>query len=101
NSGGPLLNLEGEVIGVNSLIYSGTGGYMGVSFAIPIGVALDVSKQLMSQGKVTRGRIGIAMQPVTKELARSFGMDDTTGAIITNVEAGAAGAPAGGGHRGA
>jgi serine protease Do len=89
NSGGPLLNLEGEVIGVNSLIYSGTGGYMGVSFAIPIEVALDVSKQLMSQGKVTRGRIGIAMQPVTKELARSFGMDDTTGAIITNVEAGA------------
>jgi serine protease Do len=89
NSGGPLLNLDGEVIGVNSLIYSGTGGYMGVSFAIPIEVALDVSKQLMSQGKVTRGRIGIAMQPVTKELARSFGMDDTTGAIITNVEAGA------------
>ncbi|HWI39177.1 MAG TPA: Do family serine endopeptidase [Burkholderiales bacterium] len=89
NSGGPLLNLDGEVIGVNSLIYSGTGGYMGVSFAIPIEVALDVSKQLMSEGKVTRGRIGIAMQPVTKELARSFGMDDTTGAIITNIEAGA------------
>ena len=89
NSGGPLLNLDGEVIGVNSLIYSGTGGYMGVSFAIPIEVALDVSKQLMRQGKVTRGRIGIAMQPMTKELARSFGMDDTTGAIITNIEAGA------------
>ena len=89
NSGGPLLNLKGEVVGVNSMIYSGTGGYMGVSFAIPIEVALDVSKQLMSQGKVTRGRIGIAMQPVTKELARSFGMNDTTGAIITNVEPGA------------
>ena len=89
NSGGPLLNLDGEVIGVNSLIYSGTGGYMGVSFAIPIEVALDVSKQLMSEGKVTRGRIGVAMQPMTKELARSFHMDDTTGAIITNVEAGA------------
>jgi serine protease Do len=88
NSGGPLLNLQGEVIGVNSLIYSGTGGYMGVSFAIPIEVALDVSKQLRSEGKVTRGRIGIAMQPVTKELARSFHMDETTGAIITNVEAG-------------
>jgi serine protease Do len=89
NSGGPLLNLDGEVIGVNSLIYSGTGGYMGVSFAIPIEVALEVSKQLMSEGKVTRGRIGIAMQPVTKELARSFGMEDATGAIITNVETGA------------
>ena len=89
NSGGPLLDLDGEVVGINSLIYSGTGGYMGVSFAIPIEVALDVSKQLMSQGKVTRGRIGIAMQPVTKELARSFGMNDTTGAIITNVEPGA------------
>jgi serine protease Do len=88
NSGGPLLNLQGEVIGVNSLIYSGTGGYMGVSFAIPIEVALDVSKQLKSQGKVTRGRVGIAMQPVTKELARSFRMDEATGAIITNVENG-------------
>ena len=88
NSGGPLLNLQGEVIGVNSLIYSGTGGYMGVSFAIPIEVALDVSKQLRSQGKVTRGRIGIAMQPMTKELARSFKMPETTGAIITNVESG-------------
>jgi serine protease Do len=88
NSGGPLLNLQGEVIGVNSMIYSGTGGYMGVSFAIPIEVALEVSKQLRSQGKVTRGRIGIAMQPVTKELARSFRMDETTGAIVTNLEKG-------------
>ena len=88
NSGGPLLNLQGEVIGVNSLIYSGTGGYMGVSFAIPIEVALDVSKQLRSQGRVTRGRIGIAMQPVTKELARSFKLEETTGAIIINLEKG-------------
>jgi serine protease Do len=88
NSGGPLLNLQGEVIGVNSLIYSGTGGYMGVSFAIPIEVALDVSRQLKSQGKVTRGRIGIAVQPVTKELARSFKLDEATGAIIINVEKG-------------
>jgi serine protease Do len=86
NSGGPLLNLKGEVIGINSLIYSGTGGYMGVSFAIPIEVALDVSKQLRTEGKVTRGRLGIAMQPVTKELARSFRMDETTGAIVTNLE---------------
>jgi serine protease Do len=88
NSGGPLLNLQGEVIGVNSLIYSGTGGYMGVSFAIPIEVALDVSRQLKSQGKVTRGRVGIAIQPVTKELARSFRLDDATGAVIINVEKG-------------
>ncbi|HYR33295.1 MAG TPA: Do family serine endopeptidase [Burkholderiales bacterium] len=88
NSGGPLLNLQGEVIGVNSLIYSGTGGYMGVSFAIPIEVALDVSRQLKSQGKVTRGRIGIAIQPVTRELARSFRLEEATGAIIINVEKG-------------
>jgi serine protease Do len=88
NSGGPLLNLQGEVIGMNSLIYSGTGGYMGVSFAIPIEVALEVSKQLMSEGRVTRGRLGIAMQPMTKELARSFHMDETSGAIITNLEKG-------------
>jgi serine protease Do len=88
NSGGPLLNLQGEVIGVNSLIYSGTGGYMGVSFAIPIEVALDVSRQLMSEGKVTRGRIGIAIQPMTKELARSFGLADPLGAIIINLEKG-------------
>ena len=88
NSGGPLLNLQGEVIGVNSLIYSGTGGYMGVSFAIPIEVALDVSKQLKTQGKVTRGRIGVAIQPVTKELARSFKLDQPVGAIVINVEKG-------------
>ena len=88
NSGGPLLNLQGEVIGVNSLIYSGTGGYMGVSFAIPIEVALDVSKQLKSQGKVTRGRIGVAIQPVTKELARSFRLEEPLGAIVINVEKG-------------
>jgi serine protease Do len=88
NSGGPLLNLQGEVIGVNSLIYSGTGGYMGVSFAIPIEVALDVSRQLKDEGKVTRGRIGIAIQPVTKELAQSFRLDQPTGAIIINIEKG-------------
>ena len=88
NSGGPLLNLEGEVVGVNSMIYSGTGGYMGVSFAIPIEVALEVSRQLRSQGKVTRGRIGIAVQPMSKELARSFRLERATGAIITHVEKG-------------
>ena len=88
NSGGPLLNLQGEVIGVNSLIYSGTGGYMGVSFAIPIEVALDVSRQLKDEGRVTRGRLGVAIQPVTKELARSFKLAEATGAIIINLEKG-------------
>ena len=88
NSGGPLLNLEGEVVGVNSMIYSGTGGYMGVSFAIPIEVALDVAKQLQNQGKVTRGRVGIGIQPLTKELAESFKLESTTGAVIVNVEKG-------------
>jgi serine protease Do len=89
NSGGPLLSLQGEVVGVNSMIYSGTGGYMGVSFAIPIEVALDVAKQLRSSGKVTRGRIGIGIQPLTKELAQSFKMDATSGAVVVAVEPGA------------
>jgi serine protease Do len=89
NSGGPLLNLQGEVVGVNSMIYSGTGGYMGVSFAIPIEVALDVAKQLRSSGKVTRGRIGIGIQPLTKELAQSFKVDATSGAVVVAVEPGA------------
>jgi serine protease Do len=88
NSGGPLLNLAGEVVGVNSMIYSGTGGYMGVSFAIPIEVALDVAKQLQNSGRVTRGRVGIGIQPLTKELAQSFKLDTTSGAVIVNVEKG-------------
>jgi serine protease Do len=88
NSGGPLLNLQGEVVGVNSMIYSGTGGYMGVSFAIPIEVALEVSRQLKSHGKVTRGRIGIGIQPMSAELARSFGLDSAAGAIIVSLEKG-------------
>ena len=88
NSGGPLLNLQGEVVGINSMIYSGTGGYMGVSFAIPIEVALEVSRQLQQQGKVTRGRIGIGAQPMTQELARSFGLDSSSGAVIVSVEKG-------------
>jgi serine protease Do len=88
NSGGPLINLQGEVVGINSQIYSGTGGYMGVSFAIPIEVALDVAKQLRTSGKVTRGRLGIGIQPVTKELAESFKLDSATGAVVTAVERG-------------
>jgi serine protease Do len=88
NSGGPLINLKGEVIGINSMIYSRTGGYMGVSFAIPIEVALDVAKQLQASGKVTRGRLGIGVQPMTKELAKSFRLDTASGAVIVGVEPG-------------
>jgi serine protease Do len=88
NSGGPLINLKGEVVGINSMIYSRTGGYMGVSFAIPIEVALDVAKQLQATGKVTRGRLGVGIQSLTKELAQSFKLDQPVGAVITNVEKG-------------
>ena len=88
NSGGPLINLRGEVVGINSMIYSGTGGYMGVSFAIPIEVALDVAKQLQATGKVTRGRLGVGIQPMTKELAQSFKLDAPVGAVVVNVEKG-------------
>jgi serine protease Do len=88
NSGGPLLNIDGEVVGINSMIYSRTGGYMGVSFAIPIEAALDVSKQLREHGKVTRGRLGIGIQPVTKELAESFKMASDDGVVVVNVERG-------------
>jgi len=95
NSGGPLLNLKGEVVGINSMIYSGTGGYMGVSFAIPIEVALEVSKQLQAQGKVVRGRIGIAMQPLTKELAQSFKLDADSGAVVVAVDPGGPAAKSG------
>ena len=88
NSGGPLLNLAGEVVGINSIIISGTGGYMGVSFAIPIELAVDVSKQLRANGKVTRGRIGVVVQPVTRELAQAFGLKEPQGALIASVEPG-------------
>jgi serine protease Do len=88
NSGGPLINLAGEVVGVNSMIYSQTGGYMGVSFAIPIEVALEVTKQLRSEGKVTRGRLGVRIQPMTKELAQSFKLEEPNGALIASVEPG-------------
>jgi serine protease Do len=88
NSGGPLINLAGEVVGVNSMIYSQTGGYMGVSFAIPIEVALEVGKQLRAEGKVTRGRLGVRIQPMTKELAQSFQLKEPDGALIATVEPG-------------
>jgi serine protease Do len=88
NSGGPLINLAGEVVGMNSMIYSQTGGYMGVSFAIPIEVALDVSKQLRAEGKVTRGRLGVRIQPMTRELAQSFKLESPNGALIASVDPG-------------
>jgi serine protease Do len=88
NSGGPLINLAGEVVGMNSMIYSQTGGYMGVSFAIPIEVALDVSKQLRAEGKVTRGRLGVRIQPMTRELAQSFKLESPDGALIASVDPG-------------
>ncbi|HXU41950.1 MAG TPA: PDZ domain-containing protein, partial [Burkholderiales bacterium] len=77
------------------MIYSGTGGYMGVSFAIPIEVAMEVSKQLQAQGKVVRGRIGIAIQPLTKELAKSFKLDTADGAVVVSVDPGGPAAKAG------
>ncbi|MDR0480787.1 MAG: DegQ family serine endoprotease [Gallionellaceae bacterium] len=88
NSCGPLFNMKGEVIGINSQIYSRSGGYMGLSFAIPIDVAMDVADQLRSTGKVSRGRIGITIQEVTRELAESFKLKSTAGAVISNVEKG-------------
>jgi serine protease Do len=88
NSGGPLLNLQGEVVGINSAIYSRTGGYMGVSFAIPIEVALDVSRQLQQTGKVTRGRLGVQIQALTPELAKSFKLENTAGVLVASVEPG-------------
>jgi len=75
-------------VGVNSMIYSQTGGYMGVSFAIPIEVALEVGKQLQAEGKVTRGRLGVRIQPMTKELAQSFQLQEPDGALIATVEPG-------------
>ena len=88
NSGGPLFNLRGEVVGINSQIYSRTGGYMGLSFAIPIDLALDVQNQLRSAGRVSRGRIGVVIQEVTKELADSFGLAKPQGALVNAVEKG-------------
>lgn len=90
NSGGPLFNMNGEVIGINSQIYSRSGGYMGLSFAIPIDVAMDIQGQLRTTGKVSRGRMGVVIQEVTKELAESFGMDKPQGAIVSAVEKGGA-----------
>lgn len=85
NSGGPLFNLEGEVVGVNSQIYSRTGGFMGLSFAIPIDVAMDVAEQLKRTGKVTRGWLGVLIQDVTRDLAETFRMPQPVGALVAQV----------------
>ena len=85
NSGGPLFNLDGEVVGVNSQIYSRTGGYMGLSFSIPIEVAMDVVEQLKTHGKVSRGWLGVLIQDVTLELAESFDMSKPQGALVAKV----------------
>ena len=95
NSGGPLFNVRGEVIGINSQIYSRNGGYQGLSFAIPIDVAMDVERQLLATGKVTRGRLGIMIQDVNQGLADSFGLDKPRGALVASVEAGSPAARAG------
>lgn len=86
NSGGPLFNLNGEVIGINSQIYSRSGGYQGVSFAIPIDVAMGIEKQLLDKGKVSRGRLGVGVQSINQDLASSFGLPSPSGALVSNVE---------------
>lgn len=86
NSGGPLFNLAGEVVGINSQIYTRSGGFMGVSFAIPIDVAMDVSNQLKSGGKVSRGWLGVVIQEVNKDLAESFGLEKPAGALVAQIQ---------------
>ena len=88
NSGGPLFNMRGEVVGINSQIYSRSGGYMGVSFAIPIDVAMQVGQQLQTTGHVTRGKLGVVIQSVTQGLADSFGLPQPQGALVSSVEKG-------------
>jgi serine protease Do len=95
NSGGPLLNTRGEVVGINSQIFSNSGGYMGVSFAIPIDLAMGAVKQLKATGKVQRGMIGVGLQAIDAETARGMGLPDTRGALIREVSAGSPGEKAG------
>ena len=85
NSGGPLFNLDGEVIGINSQIVSRSGGFMGLSFAIPIDMAMEVVAQLKDKGRVSRGWLGVLIQPVDRELAESFGLDKPAGALVSQV----------------
>jgi serine protease Do len=86
NSGGPLFNLQGEVVGINSQIYTRSGGSIGLSFSIPVALVLDVTEQLKADGRVSRGRLGVGIQNVDKNLAKSFGLDKPMGALISHVE---------------
>ena len=95
NSGGPLLNTRGEVVGINSQIFSNSGGFMGVSFAIPIDVAMNAVQQLRATGRVSRGQLGVVVQAMTAENARALGLPDSDGALVTDVSAGSAAAKAG------
>ena len=95
NSGGPLLNMRGEVVGINSQIYSRSGGFMGISFSIPIDEAIRVSDQLRATGRVSRGRIGVQIDQVTKDVAESIGLGKAQGALVRSVEAGSPGEKAG------
>jgi len=95
NSGGPLFNMNGEVIGINSQIYSRSGGYQGLSFAIPMEVAMNVEKQIVDHGKVQRGKLGVTIQDVNQALADSFGLAKPTGALVASIEKGSPAAKAG------
>jgi len=95
NSGGPLINMRGEVVGINSQIYSRSGGFMGISFSIPIDEAIRVSEQLRTSGRVSRGRIGVSIDEVTKDVAESIGLGKAQGAMVRSVEAGSPGEKAG------
>ena len=95
NSGGPLLNMRGEVVGINSQIFSRTGSFAGISFAIPIDYAFNVADQIIKTGKVTRGRIGVGIQNVSRDLADSLGLAKAEGAAVSNVEEGSPAAKAG------
>lgn len=95
NSGGPLFNMKGEVVGINSQIFSTSGGFMGLSFSIPIDLAMQIKDQLIENGRVIRGRIGVGIQSVTQDLAEVFGMKAPKGAVITQIEKGAPGEKAG------
>ncbi len=88
NSGGPLFNMAGEVVGINSQIYSRSGGYQGLSFAIPIELAMNIEKQIVTHGKVQRGKLGIAIQDVNQSLAESFGLEKPAGALVSSIEKG-------------
>ncbi|HBP67101.1 MAG TPA: serine peptidase, partial [Alcanivorax sp.] len=95
NSGGPLFNLNGQVVGINSQIVSRSGGYMGLSFAIPIDLAMDVADQLKETGEVSRGWLGVLIQEVDRDLAESFGLDKPMGALVAQVQSGSPAAEAG------